>query len=185
MSYWNRVFNYDGPILGRPLRIALSAVLGVFISLICSVYAVQWLAPPPPVPVADNSSRVREARILRSFSNRLVGIAAEFVERVPAGETVPRPTAQRWINDRFRSEVYSLAQDVDSTPLSLAEYAVLRRTIHDTLSMANNSSDWGLRHRVLEEIPAAVEAVEGFVAGHGLDAFLSEKRQPFPEGLVP
>lgn len=177
MSFWNRYFDYDGPILGAPLRLLLITFFGIIGSLLCSVLIVQWVVRVEPDQKAETKSRIPEARALRTYSNQLTAMASDFIARVPPEETMPRPSARTWIANAYRDNVYRVFQAIEREPFTSPEFIQLREAVEEMAAMAKNADDAALRRRVLAHAAAATEAAEAFIERHGLSELLLEPRR--------
>lgn len=141
--------------------VALAAFLGLA-SMAVSFLVVHQLTERMKDGGPLDPLALQRARILRAFSNELVGLCNVYQQRVSDGLS---PSDRMWLDRSFRPDLQFLEQRMDDTmPGDAVACVQLRAAASRCAAMARNPEDTVLRTRTLDEVVQAVAEVESYIA---------------------
>ncbi|HPO16768.1 MAG TPA: hypothetical protein PLI09_25245 [Candidatus Hydrogenedentes bacterium] len=145
--------------------------MSIIISFILVRHLTQGMSRTP----ASNPELIRQATLLRQFSNGLLTLAEEYVQQIPLEAEFPKPGQIQRTSKTFLSKLNELRQHVDDdTLVYLPAYRNLMAALDRIAAMASHPEDKTLRKHALNDILAATEATENYLDSQGVSSLLPD-----------
>ncbi len=126
------------------------------------------------VPTVEPES-IYQARLLRAWSNELVELTGDYLQRLPSDVKAPSPGTRNWIERSFRPQMEDVRRRMAEveTWADLGAYRALSAAVDRTLAMAGHPNDTELRGLTAQEVVRAARAVEDYILQRRLSSYLA------------
>lgn len=159
--------------LGSVKVLVMAGLLGAG-SMVVSYSVVYWLAKDSIAEKTVDAALVRQANVLRDFSNELVVLCNDYARRVPVDGTPLSEPTRVWVEKVVRPELQFLQRRMsESSLLDSSESVQLEATVARCAAMARRPGDAVLCAAALREAAATVGMVEAWIATSGVETRLS------------
>ncbi len=160
-------------LMGSLKIIVLAGIVGV-LSMLVSYMVVHTLAKDFVAGKVIDPALLRQANVLRDFSNELAVLCNTYAQRIPANPTEASPHSRSWVEKVVRPELQFLQRRMDEVfQNDSTESAQLEATVARCAAMARHPEDAALRLAALEEAAATIRLVEAWIAAEGVEKRLS------------
>lgn len=164
----------------RAAKLTLLAALGLSVSMLISFMLVRHLTQGLSRTPGSHPELLRQATLLRQFSNGLLMLAEEYIQQIPLEAEYPNPDRIPWAAKTFLPKLNELRQRIeDDTLVYLPAYRSLMAALDRTAAMASHPEDNALKKHTLKEILEAAAATEKYLETRGVSSLLPEAPKKF------
>ncbi len=164
----------------RAAKLTLLAALGLAVSILISFMLVRHLTQGLSRTPGSNPELLRQATLLRQFSNGLLTLAEEYIQQIPLEAEYPNPDRIPWAAKTFLPKLNELRQRIeDDTLVYLPVYRNLMAALDRTAAMASHPEDNALKKQAIKAILEAAAATEKYLETWGVSSLLPEAPRKF------
>lgn len=172
----------------RSSKTILLGAVGLVMSILISFIMVRHLTQDMSRTPASDPETIRQATLLRQFSNGLLTLAEEYVQQIPLEAEYPTPDRIQWAAKTFLPKLNDLRQRMDDdTLVYLPAYRNLLAALDRITTMASHPEDNTLKKHALNGILEAATATEQYLESRSVSPLLpdSPKKVSFKNLLKP
>jgi hypothetical protein len=166
-------FPYVRPFV-QQLRLIASAGAAGTVSMLLAFFFIQFLMRDLSLVSAPEPKRVSEANELRTVSNQLVDLAAEFLSRTAVEGSSQTPEFGRWRSTSFQPRIKTLREQIEGSASQTELLTQLLDATDKLLAVAATPEQPHLRRQVADDVLQATGDVESWIAENNLGTWLSE-----------
>jgi len=177
----------------RTARFGLIGTVACLMSVWISYSLVRHWTRGAAIVTPLTPETLRIARQFREVSNRLAGLANEYVFRFPKAAKAPGEEGRIWIQNQFRPEVMALQQILSGggqrdgsgrNASAQKAHGMLAAAVDRAAAAASRPDDAALAKRALLDIRAAVRAAEAWIAHSGAEPRMDTPAVSFSAGMA-
>ncbi len=166
--------------VARAAKFTLLAALGLAVSMLISFVLVRHLTQGLSRTPGANPELLRQAALLRQFSNGLLTLAEEYTQQIPLEAEYPNPDRIPWAAKTFLPKLNELRQRTeDDTLVYLPIYRTLMAALDRAAAMAAHPEDNTLKKQAMKDIVEAATATEKYLESQGVSSLLPDSPKKF------